>query len=393
MVSPPSPLAASSAFAQPSDGGSGEVLSGEAVLGWRRRLLELGGHSSDLDWLLDLAGGLRWSSLQRLRLEPGTSVRLMRSRQELEAIWCRHRRTSEPLQYLVGVCPWRDLELRVAPGVLIPRQETEILVDLALASLSADRRTIQLAAGPADGVIGAGGRAAAWGPGGGNPHGGATSGGGHLGTSARDPRAGTPAPDGEAGAAAPAGHDAGASADDQESPGLLWADLGTGSGCVALALARALPGARGLAVDRSEQALAQAAHNLTRYGLEKRVNLRQGDWWRGLEPWWGQIDLVVANPPYIPSALIPGLDSVVRDHEPGLALDGGIDGLEAIRAIAAGARRALAPGGVLLLEHHHDQSPAVLELLAQVGLEAVSAHPDLQGTLRFARAHRSRQHG
>lgn len=174
---------------------------------------------------------------------------------------------------------------------------------------------------------------------------------------------------------------------------MLWADLGTGSGCVALALARALPGARGLAVDRSEQALAQAAHNLTRYGLEKRVNLRQGDWWRGLEPWWGQIDLVVANPPYIPSALIPGLDSVVRDHEPGLALDGGIDGLEAIRAIAAGARRALAPGGVLLLEHHHDQSPAVLELLAQVGLEAVSAHPDLQGTLRFARAHRSRQHG
>jgi release factor glutamine methyltransferase len=281
--------------------------------------------------LLDLAGGVRWSALQRLRLDPRSSIRLERSRQELEMIWRRHLESHEPLQYLVGLCPWRDFELHVAPGVLIPRQETECLVDLALASLPSALTTHQ----------------------------------------SIFERAGA----------------------EREAPSLLWADLGTGSGCVALALARALSMARGLAVDRSEQALEQAAINLARFGLEDGVSLQQADWWTGLEPWWGQIDLVVANPPYIPSELIAGLEPVVRDHEPRLALDGGADGLEAIRAIAAGASRALAPGGVLLLEHHHDQSPAVLELLASAGLEAVSAHADLEGTLRFARAYRSRADG
>ncbi len=333
----PSP---SPAFGSPAgplsdqESGSGIQLSGAALLAWRRRLLDQGGCSSDLDWLLDLAGGLRWSALQRLRLDPGASIGLQRSLATLEAMWCRHRQTAEPLQYLVGLCPWRDMELTVAPGVLIPRQETDLLVDLALSSLPPELLD-NLQSG--------------------------------------------------AGVDAPAG--------EPEPTPLLWADLGTGSGCVALALARALPRARGLAVDCSDQALAQARHNLTRFGLEGIVKLIEGDWWAGLEPWWGQIDLAVANPPYIPSALIAGLAPVVRDHEPRLALDGGVDGLEAIRAITAGATRALAPGGVLLLEHHHDQSAAVLELLNQAGLVSASAHADLEGTLRFARAFRSRADG
>jgi len=329
--------------------GAGETLGGELLLAWRRQMLAWGGSTSDFDWLLDLAGGVRWSALQRLRLDPSSSIRLEQSRQQLEMIWRRHLESDEPLQYLVGLCPWRDFELHVAPGVLIPRQETECLVDLALASLPAALSTQQWAIEPAgaelDAVLGSGSDVAF-------------------------PSQGEP-----------------------EAPSLLWADLGTGSGCVALALARALPMARGLAVDCSEQALEQAATNLARFGLEDGVSLQQADWWTGLEPWWGHIDLVVANPPYIPSELIAGLDPVVRDHEPRLALDGGADGLEAIRAIAAGASRALAPGGVLVLEHHHDQSPAVLELLASAGLQAVSAHADLEGTLRFARAYRSRADG
>ncbi len=326
----------------------GENLNGEVLLAWRRQLLAGGGIAQDLDWLLDLAAGVRWPVLQRLRLDPSRSIRLERSRQELEAIWCRHRQTAEPLQYLVGLCPWRDVELWVAPGVLIPRQETECLVDLALASLPAARLASVQPKGPAG-----------------------------LG----DVCIANPGPgDSAAAGARPTGE-------------LLWADLGTGSGCMALALARALPLTRGLAVDCSDQALAQAAQNLSRFGLEAMVSLHRGDWWGGLEPWWGHLDLVVANPPYIPTGLIAGLEPVVRDHEPWLALDGGEDGLEAIRAIAAGAGRALAPGGVLLLEHHHDQSAAVLELLQQAGLEAATAHPDLEGTLRFARAYRSRADG
>jgi release factor glutamine methyltransferase len=118
------------------------------------------------------------------------------------------------------------------------------------------------------------------------------------------------------------------------------------------------------------------------------VRLRQGSWWQAIEPWWGRLDLVLSNPPYIPSTLLAGLDPVVRDHEPALALDGGPDGLAAIRCLAAGAPGALAPGGVLLLEHHHDHSEAVLQLLARAGLEDCRAHRDLEGVLRFASGRR-----
>ena len=226
----------------------------------------------------------------------------------LETLWHRHLQTHEPLQYLVGRCPWRDLELAVAPGVLIPRQETEILVEWALELAS--------------------------------------------------PR--------------PA----------------LWADLGTGSGCVALALARAWPGSRGWAVDRSSEALRQAAFNLEQAGAGGQVQLLEGSWWEPLRAWWGQLALVVSNPPYIPTAVWAQLDPLVREHDPALALDGGRDGLDALRLLAEGAPSALAPGGLLVLEHHHDQSDAVLDLLAMAGLEQVQRHADLEGKWRFASARR-----
>jgi release factor glutamine methyltransferase len=108
---------------------------------------------------------------------------------------------------------------------------------------------------------------------------------------------------------------------------------------------------------------------------------------------WGQLELVVSNPPYIPTAVIPTLAPVVRDHEPTLALDGGSDGLTAIRAIVAEAAEALAPGGLLVLEHHHDQSAAVMALLVGAGLAAPRAHRDLQGQWRFASARSPRAMG
>jgi release factor glutamine methyltransferase len=280
------------------------------LLRWRRRMLAMGGSPAAFDWLLDLGGGLRWSRLQALWSHPETKVRLTCSLEALEALWRRHLDNHEPLQYLVGRCPWRDLEVQVGPGVLIPRQETELLVDLALSLVPSERT------------------------------------------------------------------------------GLLWADLGTGSGCLAIALARSLPASRGFAVDTSAEALAQAAANLERWQLRQRVTLLAGNWWQGLEPQWGRLDLVVANPPYIPSATLAGLDPVVRDHEPHLALDGGPDGLAAIRGLAAGAGRALAPGGLLLLEHHHDQSAAVGRLLVAAGLERPGVHTDLEGRKRFASAWR-----
>jgi release factor glutamine methyltransferase len=100
-------------------------LDGDQLLAWRRQQLDMGGNPGDFDWLLDLAGGLPWPDQQQLRLHPRQPVQLARDLNELEALWRRHLETAVPLQYLVGLCPWRDLEIRVAPGVLIPRQETE----------------------------------------------------------------------------------------------------------------------------------------------------------------------------------------------------------------------------------------------------------------------------
>ena len=282
-------------------------ISGQALLEWRQTMLHRGAESSELDWLLELAAGVGWQELQQLRLNPGRELQLHAPLAELEAIWQRHSRDHEPLQYLVGRCPWRDLEIAVAPGVLIPRQETEVLVELALHRAQRNSHP---------------------------PH--------------------------------------------------RWADLGTGSGCLALALARAWPTSEGFATDDSPEALRQAEINCKRYGLQERIQLLQGSWWEPLSPWWGQLELVVANPPYIPVPVWQQLEPLVRHHEPALALRSGADGLDALRAIAAGARRSLAPGGWLLLEHHHDQSNAVLHLLNEAGLEETCAERDLEGRWRFA---------
>lgn len=286
--------------------------SAEQLLTWRRQLLAQGGNPCDLDWLLEMAGGLGWQSLQALRLHPQRTVQLRCSLAEIGRLWDLHRHQHQPLQYLVGCCPWRDLQLTVAPGVLIPRQETEILLELALEA---------------------------------------------------------------------------ACRQSDESP-RLWADLGTGSGCLAIGLARALPASQGLAVDCSAEALAQARANGQAWGVEARIQWLAGRWWEPLRPWWGHLELVVSNPPYIPTAQLADLDPVVRDHEPHLALDGGADGLVAIRELMAAAATALAPGGLLLLEHHHDQSQAVLDLIQAAGLHSIRAHRDLEGRHRFASARR-----
>ena len=282
-----------------------ERLTGAELLSWRQNLLGLGGEREALDWLLDMAGGLSPSRLQRLRLDPDGSIELLIPLADLERLWREHLVASAPLQYLVGRCCWRTFEMAVGPAVLIPRPETELLIDLATE------------------LVG-------------------------------------------------------------DATELLWADLGTGSGCLAVALADAWPGSRGLAVDLSAEALNQARINLEGAGVQQRVELVQGSWLEALQPWWGRLQLVVANPPYIPTPAFHQLDPIVRDHEPRLALDGGPDGLSCLRAIAAAAPLALAPGGWLLVEHHHDQSDPVLSLLEHHGLVDGGCHMDLEGHKRFA---------
>ena len=133
-----------------------------------------------------------------------------------------------------------------------------------------------------------------------------------------------------------------------------------------------------------------AQRNAAALGLHHgaAVHWCEGLWWQPLQPVAGQLDLVVSNPPYIPSSVVDGLEPVVRDHEPRLALDGGSDGLEALRLIIEAAPQMLAPGGWLVLEHHHDQAAAVDVLLGAAGLQERRQQRDLEGQLRFAVARR-----
>lgn len=160
-------------------------------------------------------------------------------------------------------------------------------------------------------------------------------------------------------------------------------DLGTGSGAIALALQHQCPQAQVLAVDSSEGALAVARANAERLGLP--VQFAQGNWLAGLKH--GPFDLIVSNPPYI-AADDPHLAALT--HEPLQALASGADGLQDIHVIAEQAPAHLVPGGWLLLEHGHDQSAAVQQILAERGFTDVQSRDDLSG---IARCTGGRWHG
>ncbi|MFC0634531.1 peptide chain release factor N(5)-glutamine methyltransferase [Brevundimonas balnearis] len=145
-------------------------------------------------------------------------------------------------------------------------------------------------------------------------------------------------------------------------------DLGTGSGAILLALLAERPAARGVGTDVSSEALAVARENAANLDLDGRATFIRTDWAAGFAD--DSFDVVVSNPPYIPSGEIPGLDPEVRDHDPHLALDGGADGLDAYRALAPEIARILKPGGTYAVEIGWDQGPAVRALFEAAGLEA-----------------------
>jgi len=211
-----------------------------------------------------------------------------------------------PLAYVLGSQPFCGFEIKVTAHVLVPRPETEQLVELAAA---------------------------------------------------------------EAGAA---------------GGGLLHiVDVGTGSGCIAVALAKMLPQALLYATEFSDTALRVAEENARNHHLERRIRFLREDLFKPkavAAPW---ADIVVSNPPYIPTGELDSLDPEVRE-EPSLALDGGQDGLEAIRAVAIDASRILKPGGRILLEFGYGQGDRVRQVLANAGFGRAVLRNDLQGVERFA---------
>ena len=280
-------------------------ITGNSFLQWRKKMILRGGNKVDFDWLLDIAAGVSWSNLQNIIINPKSCVYLQIPTEELEVIWESHLQNQEPLQYLISKCPWRDFELEVSAKALIPRQETELLIDFALTKVE------NLKFG-------------------------------------------------------------------------RWADLGTGSGPLAVSLAKSLPNWTGHAVDISNDALQLAKRNLETHSPNSNVKLSLGDWWLPLRKWWGSFDLVLSNPPYIPSYLIEHLEPVVKNHEPLLALDGGNDGMKASKKIIIGSLNGLAKGGWLILEHHYDQSEKIIQFMKNIGMEEISFEKDFSGIKRYA---------
>lgn len=166
----------------------------------------------------------------------------------------------------------------------------------------------------------------------------------------------------------------------REEP-LRLLDLGTGTGCILLTLLDELPKARGLGTDLSPAALRLAEANARRLGVADRASFLASDW---LDAIHGEFDLIVSNPPYIASGEIKRLAPEVAHHDPYLALDGGADGLEAYRRIAAGAARLLAPKGAILVEIGASQALAVAGLLRDGGFFVANDGPsfDLGGRPR-----------
>jgi release factor glutamine methyltransferase len=168
-----------------------------------------------------------------------------------------------------------------------------------------------------------------------------------------------------------------------------WVDLGTGSGAIALGLADALPVAAIHAVDCSSEALAIAHSNARRLGFANRIHFYRGSWWEPLSFLKGQVSGMVANPPYIPSSLVPQLQPEVAWHEPQLALDGGPDGLNAIRHLVETSPIYLRSGGIWLIEMMAGQAEQVTGLLQHQGsYRNIEVHQDLAVIERFALAYR-----
>lgn len=299
------------------------------------RLREAGIASPDVEarWITETASGTGASDWFDVQLDRPTD----RAAAHVEAMTARRAR-GEPLQYVLGSWSFRGLDLMVDPRVLIPRPETEWVVELALREAE------------------------------------------HLGLRRATTRS-TPAPWSQKQSTSPP------FVGPREGERVV-VDLGTGSGAIALALEAELPDATVWATDASEDALAVATANVAGTGAT-RVRCAHGHWFNALpDALAGTIDLVVANPPYVSDGELPELEPEVRDHEPRCALVSGPTGLEAIEELLDAAPCWLASPGVFLCEIAPHQAAAVQARARLAGFADVEVHDDLVGRPRALVARR-----
>lgn len=295
-----------------------ETVTGEALYQWRQWAIQTAQSNhidlDEVDWFLQGFSTLSSLSLRLDAYRNRSDISLKASLAVLTGKWRQRINSRVPVQYLTGETPWRNFLLTVGSDVLIPRPETELMIDIAqqLAEQSSLAGQIK------------------------------------------------------------SGH---------------WADLGTGSGAIALGLADCFPEATVCATDISEAALKVAQLNARRSHLNYRITFYQGSWLSPLLPLKGQLSGIVSNPPYIPSQLVTTLQPEVAHHEPRVALDGGSDGLDSIRTLVNDSARYLHSGGICLMELMAGQALAVVELFKQHGSYThIAIHADLAGVQRFVSA-------
>ncbi len=168
----------------------------------------------------------------------------------------------------------------------------------------------------------------------------------------------------------------------KKAPGALQTlDLGTGTGCLAITMLKYLPAASCVAVDKSLRALNTARQNAARHGVAGRFFPLCSDWAAAIK---GPFDLILSNPPYIQTNLVPNLSVEVKNHDPILALDGGQNGLEAYKIIFLSLKKLLKPGGIALFEIGFDQAEDAERLAGESGLSCLAIHTDYAGLPRVA---------
>ena len=280
-------------------------ISVKDFLFWKNKQLSKGGDQHTFSVLLDCVGGLSRSDINLLRINPEGNLQLKKNLIFLESLWDEYLLKSYPIQYLCGITYWRDLKLKVTDKVLIPRSETEIVVDIVFK------------------IFG------------------------------------------------------------KKSRKSFFAELGTGSGAISIALALAYPLWKGIATDIDQDALELAEENFKNSSKQSNLKFFCGNWWEPFESFKGKFDLAISNPPYIPEGTYGKLPKEVKNFEPKIALLGGEDGLKHIREIVQKAPLFLKEKGWLILENHFDQGEKVKQLLIKNRFTSVEIVKDFSGIGRF----------
>ena len=282
-----------------------EVSTEELFLWINNILSKREGDKDSLYLLIDLKGGITRSEINSLRIKTEKIINMKVSLDTLKVNWIEFKHDEKPIQYISSCCYWRNLKLEVNKNVLIPRVETEQIIEI-VTDLVADT-----------------------------------------------------------------------------TKKLLFADLGTGSGAIAISLALKNSNWKVLATDIELNAINLASKNFKKYAKNNNLKFFCGSWWQPLDKYLGKIDIAISNPPYIPREVYKKLSNSVKNYEPQKALNGGDDGLMHMREIINEAPKFLKRDGWLVLENHFDQAQKIKTIMLKAGFECIDIIKDFYGIGRF----------